>query len=177
MISWEYLAGFIDADGCITSCNKKSYCVTMIQTISEKKNMMLMRDFLENNGIKTFNCERENNNHMFVKNYDCKNTITIGVKHQKSLLFFLNKIKHHLLLKRDKADEAILWLEKRIEIREKQKMAPKKQITNKYWSKEEINKMIELLDNGYSNLSVAGILGRSANSVNTKLQRMKNELL
>lgn len=163
---WMYLAGFVDCDGWITwsSQGQKGPIVGMTQHNSCIDGMMKIRDFLNKNKIRHTLINRNTN------------MINIHIKHQESLLIFLNRIKDYLLFKKDKAEKAIIWLKSRLKERKKQeriwRISGAAQEKRRYWKPDEIDKMIFLFKDKTDIAEIASILNRSYQSVWHKIDRL-----
>lgn len=171
-IEWGYIAAFIDADGWITSCKNNncsttSYTIGLTQSSIQKEGMDKIMSFLKNEGIRCYSITR--------KGWKSKNDmIVIHIKHQASLLKVLNNTKDHLLFKKEKAEECIEYLEKRIKKNEviKNFATPNK---NQEWISSDIETLITLTKKGYKEAYIARELGRTTSAIHHKINRLKNE--
>lgn len=182
MITWSYIAGFLDADGWITCSNYKSktgkktkniiYLAGITQLDKRAIFMNEIFEFIKNEGI---NCKWNRRKQGFNKN-NIKSTgkmINITIKEHESLIKFLSNIKDYLLIKKEKATEALTYLndKRKIKILEKNyKVQERKQ---KYWKQKEIEILLDLHSLGYSNKAIAVCLNRNWNSIAHKLHRLE----
>lgn len=187
MITWAYVAGFLDGDGWITKTKYKRksdsnkeygfenyiYAAGMTQLIVCENEMRQIYDFLVLKGIKATWLQRKQRSNISGNG----DMVNIHIKHQESLIEFLKKIMPYLLLKKKIGQECLEYLENKKIQREKENNAKKKllscQTTNIYWSREEIDILKRLLKEGYSNTYIASQLNRSVNSIGHKIYRMK----
>lgn len=173
MITWPYLAGFVDCDGWITSsknknCSTRRYLIGLTQSAKFEKEMRMIHDFLSVNGIKSGFVRRSISPSSNLKgNYPMVN---IHIKAQLSVISFLEETMAFMLIKKDKATECYNYTLDRII---KTRGNPvKSQVKKKYWSKNETQRLMRLHVEGYSNNVIAEKLERSSNSVGHKLYRL-----
>ena len=170
MITWSYIAGFIDCDGWIT-CSKQKNCRTkkcvigLTQSIKRENGMKQIYSFLNNNGIRVIWIIRKKNWKSDIK------MINIMVTHQKSLVIILNKVIPYLLFKREKAEDCLKYVLDRIK---KHGYVDIKESPNnrKKWNNNEIKTLIQMVNEGYSNPNIAITLGRTKNSIGKKLNHL-----
>lgn len=170
MITWSYIAGFLDGDGWICKYHLKSgrpvYVAGMTQVESQKIEMGKIHEFLTLQGVHSaFTSRKKNNWKSSLK------MVNVVVKEQKSLLQFLLKIQKHLLIKRESSNEAIHYLKRRLKTR--QLKSCQSQQTKVNWSKAEHNKLERYVILGMSNIEISHKLNRSTQSVATQISRLK----
>jgi len=181
MVSWAYIAGFLDGDGWITKSQTYSkhlevknyaYRVGMTQLDTCEFAMKEIYDFMINSGIRA----RWNTREQCSKLNSSGKMINITVKHQESVVKFLKLIRRHLIIKRVLADECISYVEDRLLRREKVKEAGEavlsRQEKRRYWKDDDIDKLKEMRLDGSSNLEIAVQMSRSVASVAHKIKRL-----
>lgn len=177
MITWAYLAGFIDGDGWITvsknkNCKTKRYLVGLTQSSRERDKIELINKFLNDNEIKTGFIDRISTTNILQKNGSyCCPMVNIHIKEQRSVVVLLEFLYPFLLIKKDKAKEAIDYTKDRLLKRgdPKNKIL---QIKRKYWKESQIKELIYLVGLGFSNQVISEKLNRSINSIGHKLYRL-----
>ena len=169
MITWSYIAGFLDGDGWIGKCYLKSgrpiYLAGVTQVALQKELMLEIHKFLINNGINSkFKVRNKNNWKSSLK------MVNVTVKEQKSLLKFLTKIKPYLLIKKALAEEVVIYLKKRIKTRNLKPLPSK---NKRYWSNSDCKKLYFLVNKGMSNVEISHRLNRGTGAVAHKIKRLK----
>jgi len=168
MITWGYIAGFLDGDGWITvSKNKhastKRYVIGLTQSKHELIAMRKIFRFIKRHGIRA----------TFLERGTFKSTtpmLNIHVKHQKSVVKFIKFVMPFLLIKINKARECLSYTESRLKQRGVGLLDLKNR-KKKYWKESEIKLLLKLQSQYNSNKTIGNILGRSSNSVAHKLLR------
>jgi hypothetical protein len=173
-VTWEYFAGFLDGDGWITgsrnrNCRTIKYTVGVTQLLSQKPAMMMLAQFLEAQGVAVQIVERISEGILKTKTP----MIDIRICEQASLVFILQKIIPHLLMKRDKAEACLRDLQIRREHRAVDVECRAAQPTNVYWTQHDIDSLLALHDAGFGNRAIAARLERSVDSVSKKLHRLQ----
>jgi len=108
-MSWEYIAGFFDGEGCIYRATKKGkvlnhYRLTITQVNTEV--LYTIKQFLQDNNIVSRIHERQH-----LQSPRCRTTTMLVIDNYQNTLPFLNNILPHLIVKKDKAMEAISVLD------------------------------------------------------------------
>lgn len=109
-LTWEYIAGFVDGEGCIRAHYRNSkihrpMCVLDIgQSEKNKEVLYILEKFTKNSGI---NC------HINTKQNKGKSYVTFRIGHHKHLLTFLKKIYPFLITKKFDAGIVIAYIENR----------------------------------------------------------------
>lgn len=172
MITWEYLAGFLDGDGWITfsmnkNCSTRRYAIGFTQANREKRSMKRILNFLIQNGINAKMKPR------VVEGSIKKKTkmLNIIVREQVSMVRLLEKVAQHLLFKRKKALEGLKYLKDRIDKRGVG-LEVHVQKTKRYWKIEEDKNLLILHRRRYSSRAIAFRLSRSIDSVSHRLYRL-----
>jgi hypothetical protein len=173
MISWAYLAGFLDGDGWITknknkNCGTESWTIGWTQTARERVAMTQMRDWMHQRGIRSSMVDRTVKTQIL----DKSQMVNIHVKEQKSALRLLLNIRSHLLMKKHLAEACITHLRSRIRMRGDTKNPVPTQPTNVRWTRREIVRLKSMHESGYRNRAIASALGRSKHSVAQKLCKL-----
>jgi len=171
-ITWAYIAGFIDCDGWVTF--SKKYVIGLTQSNIFRKEMELISNFLNDNGVSNSLIER--NTMTMIRGVESqKKMINIMIFKQESLILLCENVLPFSLIKKDKIINCLKWCEKRafercigIDIKNKQP-------TNIYWKDDEINDLIEMVNLKYSYKRMAYKLNRSIDSISAKLERLKRE--
>lgn len=171
MITWQYIAGFLDGDGWITMSARKPYPAPTIGFTQHSRTrvyMMEIAEFLQFNNVIASVRDRR------VMGSINKETIMINVmvREQRSVALLLENIIPYLLFKRDKAEECLKFVRDRIAKRGIEG-ADCLQSTNHYWKPSEIEELLRLQSEGYSNRAIAKLLNRSTDSISHKLNRLK----
>jgi len=174
MISWAYLAGFLDGDGWITSsknknCTTRRYLVGFTQKRTECRYMLEMHHFLQANGIRSTVLKRVSKTPLVPRRV---RMIDIHVREQESIVRLLEQLTPHLLIKKEKAMGCIGYLKDRLDKRGALVGPVKQQETNVYWSQAQIQELLQLHAEGHGNRSIASKLNRSMDSVAHKLYRL-----
>ena len=180
MVSWAYIAGFLDGDGWIGKTNSVSkrckknivYTIGMTQVLSKEKEMKEIYDFVESSNIRI----KWNTRKQHVSSRGDGYMINLTIKHQESVIKFLNNIKKHLIIKKMLAIECINYLKQKVILRKEDEEMRKelipRQSTNLYWTQEEVISLKEMLLQERSNIYIASKFGRSVNSVGHKIYRL-----
>jgi hypothetical protein len=170
MITWAYIAGFLDGDGWVTSsitCKTTGnlrYVAGVTQSISCEKYMQDIRTFLIERGISVQYVIRKKNWKSSLRMVD----IRIGSK--KGLLMFLPKIIPYLLIKKELAKEALRY------IRAKQKrraVIPCKDGTYRMWANKEVLDLKRYVSLGWSNAMISKKMRRGLSSITQKISKTK----
>lgn len=112
-MNWAYIAGFLDGDGWITfSKNKncKTYtCVVGFTQVATRVDFMRdLYTFLKNNDINGTFIERDSKNNIDPKGYT--KMVNIHIKEIKSVILILENMLPFLMIKKEKAKDAIKYL-------------------------------------------------------------------
>lgn len=126
-----------------------------------------MQFFLVNNGIKAPMIERTVSNPI---KENCE-MVNLHIKEQKSVVILLENIIPYLLIKKDLAIEALKYTKERLE-KCRCDLVKHSQEKKKYWESDEIEILINMQNDGYSNNAIANKLNRSKNSVSQKLKKL-----
>lgn len=173
-MSWSYLAGFLDGDGWITcsQSGKKNlrYIIGFTQKSSNEWFMKEICNFLENEEVTYTYSTRTV---ISPKVPTPVKMINIIITTQHSVKKAAHRLLPHLVLKKVKAEECLLYVSERLDKRGNGVNVLKKQTTNFYWKEEEVNKLLKLHKEGHGNISIASKLGRSVNSIAQYLRRLK----
>jgi hypothetical protein len=169
MITWGYIAGFLDGDGWITKTLSKrgrpTYLAGLTQNETCKQFMVEIHKFLVYNKI---------NAKILLRNkYNCKSKlkmVNITVKEQKSLVKFLTKIKPFLLIKKDVCNEALQYLKDRICVR---KLTAKCSVDKRKWTTSEYEILKKLVEKNCSNIEISHELNRGTQAVANKISRLE----
>jgi intein-encoded DNA endonuclease-like protein len=103
IMSWEYIAGFFDGEGCIHIREKNKYAPIVLNMTQKNKTVLrIIEKFLYNNNIQ---CNI---------NTDRRGYSSITINRTKDALHFLNNIVRLLIVKREKANIVILLLEDKL---------------------------------------------------------------
>jgi hypothetical protein len=131
-----------------------------------KNGMDLINCFLRNNDIST--CYRIRTQK---SSYGLCNMVDINIKEQKSLLKVLYNIQDFLIFKKEKAINAIDFLEnKMIKSVPASNLKIIDQNKKRYWKQTEIDIMIKMKNEGFSYTAIANELNRSYTGIVKKLQ-------
>ncbi len=97
-LTWQYVAGFFDGEGCIMSNTKANGRIVKRVVISQKEDEVLykIKDFLKNYGI--------NGNLYKGKSSGATN---LDIRKMESVKLFLENVVDYLIVKKDKAREAL----------------------------------------------------------------------
>lgn len=169
MITWAYIAGFLDGDGWITKSNLKSgrpvYLAGLTQVATRRNEMIKIHNFLLSHDIRSkFKLRNKHNWKSSLK------MVNITVKEQKSILKFLSKIKPYLLIKKPMADEVVNYVKSRIKIRNiKAFISNNKKMK---WTNVEVNLLKSLAAVGMSNIEISQKLHRGTTSICRKIHRL-----
>jgi len=174
MISWAYIAGFVDCDGWITNTRGKAWAVGLTQSSVNLEHMSLISKFFDDNDINHTLVERTSNT-IIRGDKRQSQMINIMIKHQASLKVLMKKLIPHLLIKKDKAIGCLGWVEDRLDKRGVGKKVKQIQDTNKYWTDGEVERLNLLKRSGYGTRAIAFELSRSMNSISQKLHKMKGK--
>lgn len=178
MITWPYIAGFIDCDGCITKTKvhgrKKHglqwrYTIVLVQSGNFYEEMQAICKFLQDNCIKNSFVNRP-----FAKStLGTTHMINIVVGSQQSMYNLLEKILPYLLFKKQKAIDAKQYLEahlqKRVPLKEAKKFTTRK---NK-WQFEEVQQLKKMYTQNHSYVSISNALKKNIPSIAQKLKRLR----
>lgn len=171
MITWQYLAGFLDGDGWITISLRRRYPAPTIgftQHSRERARMIEIAEFLQSNDVMSSVRDRR------VMGSIKKETImtNVMIREQRSVALLLENTIPYLLFKKDKASECLKFLKDKIAKRGIEGTdCPR--FTNHYWTPFEIEELLRLQHEGYSNRAIAQLLERSYDSIGHKLYRLK----
>ena len=174
IFSWAYLAGFLDGDGWISfsknkNCATKRYMVGFTQKATEWRYIAKIYRFLKSKGIRATLIRRTVKSPMVPRRV---NMINIHVREQESIVKFVEQLIPFLFIKKKRAEDCLLYLRDRLDKRGVHVAPVAQQITNIYWTPEDIQKLRELQVAGHWNKSIAAKLNRSVDSVSHKLYRM-----
>lgn len=175
MITWAYIAGFLDGDGWITVSDNKNattqrWTIGFTQSYKKHEFMQILFEFLINNGIKCDIRER------IVMGSIHKETkmINIMITTQEAVSLLSKKLIPFLVMKKTLAIQALAYTKNRLKKRGFG-LKNKFQNTNRYWKNEEDIKLNKLNKDGFFNLAIANELNRSVDSVAHRLYRLRIE--
>jgi len=94
MVSIEYLAGFIDGEGCLFISKKGKLYAPRIKIVNTNKRILLLIKNLMGGYISKWT----------PKNKRCKTIYDLEINDLNSIHDFLNKIKNHLIIKKPQAE-------------------------------------------------------------------------
>lgn len=148
-ISWQYIAGFFDGEGCIYQATKHGrqlghFRLTITQT--EIEVLEKIKGFLEHQGIKS------RLNHID-RGGNCKRCHTVVIDNIANVLPFLRSIQPYTIVKRDKTKEAILVLTNYLHLNSRDKTTIHK------------DKIIKMRDLGYTYKEIRDLLGISVGAI------------
>jgi len=169
MITWSYLAGFLDGDGWITSSQNKNaktrrFAVGYTQKYTQEIYMREIYKFLLDNEISSSWIYRISKTKRAPKP---TKMINITIRDQESIVRILSEITPFLLIKKGKAIDCLSDIRNRWEKigRGKQRFESAK---SRDWTKEEIDIMVSLKASGFNNPAIAIKLERTTHSVSQK---------
>ena len=169
MVTWSYIAGFIDCDGWVTKSNER-YGIGLTQVDKFEEEMKLISSFLIKNKINHVIKKRISNS-MIRGKKSKTNMINIFIGEQQSLKNLCIKIKPYSLIKKDKVQKCLDFCSERLNKRGITYDFKSNKKRN-YWSSNEIKILKELHSKGYSNKAIAIELNRNKDSVSHKLYRL-----
>ena len=119
-MTWEYISGFFDGEGHV-SCllrNKKStkYQIGMAQTKSQAAVLFVIKDFLEEHGVRV-HVHLDNSHNKLSRN----TTVRLRLSDAKSVATFIRGVLPFIIVKKGKALVALLESEAVIERSENRK--------------------------------------------------------
>jgi hypothetical protein len=173
-ITWGWVAGFFDGDGWVTyaynrNCSTKRYAAGFTQRATGKWMMTRLSRFLVSKGIRTKVIERD----VKVPQLPVKvQMLDVRIREQRSLEIFFESVLPFLILKRRYAIDCLKYVSDRLEKRGLNVVPIEAQVTNIYWTKNDVSMLLKLHKQGYANRVIAAKLNRSVNSVTQRLRRM-----
>lgn len=175
MISWPYLAGFLDGDGWITAsknknCSTKRYTVAFTQSATTHEQMKAIREFIQMDGIRVGWVNRLSVTPSAPLPVPM---INLMVKKQASVVQLLEHLLPHLLIKRGVAEEALTYTKTRLHQRGYGLIVP---INNQRrpWTEKEEAQLLKLWDEGnLRTRAIAFELNRTMHSVSQKLAKLR----
>ncbi len=173
MITWAYIAGFLDGDGWITVSQNKNattqrWTIGFTQSYKKHEFMQTLFEFLMNNGI---NCDIKERIVMGSIHKETR-MINIMIRTQEAVFLLSKKLIPFLVMKKTLAIHAMTYTKNRMKKRGFG-LTNKKQKKRIYWKESDDNKLKNLINNGFSNLAIANELNRSIDSVGHRLYRIK----
>lgn len=143
-MTWEYIAGFFDGEGCIHKTKKGIYFVSCSQSEHQHDVIFEIKSFLESNGVTS--SVRTYQNLSSLKTVHKRKTTCLSFTNRNSVFSFLNNVLPFLIVKREKAILAIESAKSTIERREKQKLKPRKAylLYCEGYSSRNISKMLKM---------------------------------
>jgi len=112
IISWQYIAGFFDGEGCISTHDKASpnrnniQAITIVQKVDSNFVLEEIQKFLAKRNIPS---------HLYnsrsAGNINWKPTHALTISGKKEQLAFLRWIKKYLVVKKDKATQTVNYLQ------------------------------------------------------------------
>lgn len=174
MITWGYIAGFLDGDGWITKYRSSKNRYTCIAGITQNENckyfMEQIYNFLIQNGINArFNIRKKHNWKSSLK------MINITIKEQKSLAYFLRKISPFLLIKKEKCIDTLSYVDSRLKTRSLKKLPSTK--NKKLWKDKDLTELLDLVKSGKTNIEISHFLKRGTQSVASKVSKLKLRII
>lgn len=169
MITWAYLAGFLDGDGWITSyevnarTKNRRHVAGLTQAITCEPFMRMMNLFLRQKGISTS---------LFVRKKNWKSKIwmvNITIDRQEDLLKFLTKIKPYLVIKKEAAAKTISQLkfkQRRRAVVSHPSSGPVQ------WSQNDLKSLKKYVSLGWNNRMISSKLRRGVYSIAAKISRL-----
>ena len=161
IITWGYIAGFIDCDGWI-SCSKKNekkyYIIGFIQNIKRIEYMREIYRFLKEHRINVFHITRSNKNSTFKGG----TVIQLHIKERDSVVRLIVNILPFLLIKKEKALECLKYVIKPDETYG----------TSRYWKRKEIHTLKRLYKQKIELNEIAKQMNRTINSIKYQLSKL-----
>lgn len=175
MITWQYLAGFLDGDGWITGskvkgCSTRSYTVGFTQSAAVKE-FREIYNFLKSNGLSVSWNERWVRSEKVPKPVLMAN---ISLKEQESVVELLSKLIPHLLIKKKIAQEALSYYKQRLDKRGVGLEVVSSKAKSS-WKRREVSLLQRMKQEGYSTRAICNELGRTFDSVNRKWHQLGKE--
>jgi len=161
-ITWEYLAGFFDGEGCIYSNLKKNHTYAGIYQAEHQSSVLYaIQKFLKKNNIESKIYIRKE----IRKNQNYKG-VSLEIAHRIELLNFLKVIQPYLFVKKKKCDQVIK------EIKQYLTEGGKRHLTT-----FEKDKAKELWEEGKSCKEISSILGINFNTLNAVIYMNDTKIL
>lgn len=109
-VNWSYVAGFLDADGCIfvPEDGKGAVRVEFTQRQSESWVLVEIQEFLESHGISTKTYENYQKS-----SFKTQPHVKLSVYRHQDVIYLLTKLRPSLIVKLSKATEALRLLNSR----------------------------------------------------------------
>lgn len=171
MISWPYIAGFLDGDGWVTrsknkNCNTYRYTIGLTQKSDQYKSMKSIFMFLKMHGINGNMFKRDS--HGSIKGIT--EMINIYITNQSSLIRLANFLIPHLLIKKDK----MVRCEKDLSERRTARGLGTANLSKagKKWSRAEERILLKMRKDKYSFLAISDRLNRKINTLYKKYFRL-----
>lgn len=173
MLSWPYLAGFLDGDGWVTSSKHKNartrrYTIGFTQKADKIDFMMAIRDFLVAEGVSVGIVQRLVSSPRVLMPVAM---VDLRIGDQKSVAMLSAYLLPYAELKRNILNECHAYVVSRIAKRGVL-VAPGFQPTNVYWTPLEVDTLLRFHAEEYGNKAIADLMGRSEDSVSHKLYRL-----
>ena len=137
MITWEYIAGFFDGEGCVMGHNK-----TPRISIAQKRPQVLVE-------IQDFLYEHDIRSQIFT--YSTKDISQLRINARLEVISFIDGVLPHLIVKKEECEQALGKLSS-CKIRTK-------------WRLSELKKMKDLRTQGMTAKQISILLGRSLRTV------------
>lgn len=169
MITWGYIAGFIDGDGWISSSitNERTgnirYQVGLTQSVRREPRMFDIADFLRSRGIACSFIKRR-------KNWKSKlGMINVVINRKSSVVELLTKIRPYLLLKKELANDALIYLKEKARRRA---VLPCRSLNAKKWTLRDLLNLRDYVSSDWTNAMISNKMGRGTNSIALKISRL-----